>query len=207
MKAVVFDVDGVLVDSRDANVALIQKLMTESGYTKPSRAAIIACYHLPLWQTLEKLTGSKDQKEIKRIWAMAHDPSLHDIHLFKFPGRLKQNLKSLHDEYKLAVVTGRIKLGLEQIFAATDIGSLFDAVVTFEDYKNPKPHPEPLLIAARLLGIKPSEAIYVGDSPGDVTSARAAGMKSIRLCRENDTSADICIINIEGLVGAVKNLA
>jgi pyrophosphatase PpaX len=195
LRAVVFDVDGVLVDSREANIKLLQTLMQQAGYKKPASEEILACYHLPLWQTLEKLTGSQDQQEISRIWHLAHDPNLHHV------------LSDLSDKYRLGVVTGRIKLGLEEIFAASDIGHFFDAIVTFEDYKHPKPHPEPLLLAAKLLEVSPKEAIYVGDSSSDVASARAAGMKSIHICDDDDKIADTCVRGVDGLLEAVGQLA
>jgi pyrophosphatase PpaX len=207
LRAVVFDVDGVLVDSREANIKLLQTLMQQAGYKKPASEEILACYHLPLWQTLEKLTGSQDQQEISRIWHLAHDPNLHHVHLIKFPKDLKRTLSDLSDKYRLGVVTGRIKLGLEEIFAASDIGHFFDAIVTFEDYKHPKPHPEPLLLAAKLLEVSPKEAIYVGDSSSDVASARAAGMKSIHICDDDDKIADTCVRGVDGLLEAVGQLA
>lgn len=48
IKAIIFDVDGVLVDSREANVAFYQSLLQKAGYPKPSPEAIQACFHLPL---------------------------------------------------------------------------------------------------------------------------------------------------------------
>jgi pyrophosphatase PpaX len=206
IKAVVFDVDGVLVDSTDSNVALYEILLVKAGYKKPSREEIIACFHMPLWQSLEILTKSTDQREIKRVSDMVYDPDIHTSDLLKFPANLEKILLELHKYYKLAVVTSRIKLGMEHIFDVRDIEHLFDEVVVFEDYKNPKPHPEPLLLAAKRLNVKPSEAIYIGDSHTDIEAAKSAGMKSIHLAPEKNIDADVGITSFGGIVDAVKQL-
>jgi phosphoglycolate phosphatase-like HAD superfamily hydrolase len=78
LKVVIFDVDGVLVDSREANVALYQAILHKAGYNNVSRQAILECFHMPLWQSIEKLTGSQDQEEIRKIWESAHDPAIRD---------------------------------------------------------------------------------------------------------------------------------
>jgi len=195
IKAVIFDVDGVLVDSRDANVAFFQKLLAKAGYPDVSKEAVLDCFHLPMWQTIEKLTGETDQNEIQRIFDIAHDSSLRDSSLLKFPDKLEELLENLHKKYKLAIVTSRIKVGVDDIFSARAIEHLFDVVVSFEDYDNPKPHPEPLIVALERLGIGADVAVYVGDSASDIEAAKAAGMRSIFFSLSNTHPDATHIIN------------
>src|SRR5688500_10055182 len=132
IKAILFDVDGVLVDSRNANVALIQLLLKKTGYPPASREDILACFHLTLWHSLEKLTGSTDHDKIKRIWELARDPTVRaerGSDLFVFPDTLESTLEELHRTYKLGIVTSRIKVGLEEIFSIRAIKQFFDVVV------------------------------------------------------------------------------
>jgi HAD superfamily hydrolase (TIGR01509 family) len=158
---------------------------------------------------LEKVTGITDQNEIKRIWEMAKDPNIRagrdDV--FKFPEKLEATLTELHKKYKLAVVTSRIQAGVDEIFKLREIKQFFDVVVKFEDYKNPKPHPEPLQIAITKLGIEPNEAIYVGDSHTDIEAAQAAGTKSIHLASEKHNDADIGIDHFDKLVEAIAKIS
>ncbi|MFO0971379.1 MAG: HAD family hydrolase [Candidatus Saccharimonadales bacterium] len=179
LKAVIFDVDGVLVDSRNSNVAFFQKLLAKAGYPNITREQVLDCFHLPMRQTIAKLTGTDDEQEIQRIFKLGHDSSLRDSSLFEFHDRLEGILEELHEKYRLAIVTSRIRVGVDDIFSAKEIEHLFDVVVSFEDYKNPKPHPEPLELAIERLGVKADEAVYVGDSASDIEAAKAAGMKSI----------------------------
>ncbi len=209
LKAIIFDVDGVLVDSREANIAMFQALFKKAGYPAPSRKAILECFHLTLWQSLENLTGSKDQTEIKRIWNLAHDQALRrqrSLDLFKFPKKLEDTLENLHKQYKLAIVTSRIKAGIDDLFDARQMQHLFDVVVTYEDYKNPKPHPEPLRAALKKLGLSSAEAIYIGDSSSDIEAAKAAGMRSIHLATQKHPDADVGITEFHELLKVIESL-
>ncbi len=206
LKAVIFDVDGVLVDSKNANVAFFQALFSKAGYKDISTEDIQACFHLPLWQSLEKLVGSDDQHEIKRIFEMAYDPSLRGRELLEFPEKLEVLLEELHRKYKLGIVTSRIKVGVDDIFKVKEIRHLFDAVVTFEDYANPKPHPEPLQVALQRLDVAPSEAVYIGDSPSDIDAAKAAGMRSVFLSSSDHEHATAKVAAFYQLTEAIEKL-
>jgi len=206
LKAIIFDVDGVLVDSKNANVAFFQTLLKKAGYTAISREEVASYFHLPMWQVIEKLINSTDQEEIRRIWEMGHDASLRDNSLLEFPDQLENVLEKLHKEYKLAIVTSRIKAGMEALFGSREIRHLFDVVVTFEDYTNPKPHPEPLDTALKKLGVNSSEAIYIGDSPTDIEAAKAVGMRSIFLSHENHPNAVATIKEFKELLNALEKL-
>ncbi len=206
VKAVLFDVDGVLVDSREANIAVYEKLLQLAGYPIPSRAAILGCFHLPLWQSIEVLTGITDQTEVKRIWDLVHDPSLRSPELYMFPDGLDEVLAALHTKYQLGVVTSRVKVGMDDVFVAKDMRHLFDVVVTVEDCQNPKPHPEPLQLALKQLGHTPDVAIYIGDSHTDIQAAHAAQMRSIHLSTQPHKLATASITDFGQIVEAIERL-
>lgn len=206
IKAIIFDVDGVLVDSKNANVAFFQNILRQAGYVPNSRKEILECFHLPLWQALEKLTGSNNPNEIRRIWDMAEDPKIRQPKLLIYPESLEYVLELLNKKYRLAIVTSRIKVGIDEIFGSREIKHLFSAVVTFEDYEHPKPHPEPLLVALAKLDLSAEEAIYVGDSMVDIEAAQAAGMKSIYLTKSPSYGASINIGQFDEIPGAVDKL-
>lgn len=206
LKVIIFDVDGVLVDTKEANIDLYQTLLRMSGYPVPSREAVLKCFHLSLWHSIEKLIGTKDPEKIKPIWDLGHDPSVRNYQLFEFPEKVESILEKLHKKYKLAIVTSRIRIGIDDVFRAKDIKHLFDVVVTFEDYKNPKPHPEPLLVALEKLGVNADEAIYIGDSDSDIVAAKAAGMRSIHLAITNHEDATAGVRELKELENAIAKL-
>jgi len=207
LRAVIFDIDGVLVDSREANVDLYQKLLTKAGYPAPTREAILGRMHMPLWQSIEHLAGIEDQKEVERIWKMVDEPGVRDATLLEFPDTLLDTLEALHNKYRLAVVTSRVRAGTDEVLNTGRIGHLFDFAISFEDYKNPKPHPEPLLLALSRFGITADEAIYIGDSDSDIVAARAAGMRSIHLSRTPHPDATAVAKEFHELLSAVDSLA
>lgn len=199
IKAIIFDVDGVLIDSKEANIQLFTSLLEKAGYDRPTKKEILACFHLSLWHSLEKLLKTKDTKEIQRVWDLAIESTANTTHLFKFPKNLKSTLNKLHSEYRLAVVTSRVRTGLERVFDDLDIGQLFETYVTYGDYKHPKPNPEPLLVAMERLGLKPREAVYVGDSITDIEASRAAGMRIIHITNTRHKDADVSIGSLDEL--------
>lgn len=207
IRAIIFDVDGVLVDSTNANVALFQNVLKKADYPIPSRDEILACFHMPALQTIAKLTGSEDEEEVKKIWEFVKDGSTRQPELFEFPTELEKTLERFHKEYRLAIVTSRIKVGMEEVFSMKEIKHLFDVVVTFEDYKNPKPHPEPLLTALEKLHLSPNEAIYIGDSLTDIEASKAAGVKSIFLTIKPHEDATINIRKFKELPVAVAKIS
>lgn len=206
IEAVIFDVDGVLVESKEANIFMFQAVLAKAGYPTPTRKEILDCFHLPLRQSLERLTGSSDPEEIQRIWDSAHDPSVRPPHLYQFPDEIDDVLRRLNKSYRLGIVTSRSRGGMESVFMAHPIQHFFDVVVVFEDYNNPKPHPEPLLLAAKQLRVHPEAIAYVGDSTSDVEAAKAAGMKSIHLSPSKHQDADAGINSVVEIIEVLHEL-
>lgn len=208
LKAILFDVDGVIIDSEMANAEFYAALLERAGYPRPTSAEINQCFHLPMLQSIQKLTGSADAKEIDRVWRLGHDEvqMLYPSQLLKFPKSLERVLAALQKNYRLAIVTSRIKEGLRPL-RDKGISKYFDVAVTFEDYENPKPHPEPLEVAIRKLGVQPGEAVYIGDSHVDIEAARAAGMWSIHLAPEKHRDATVGIISFAEIPQAVARIA
>ncbi len=78
----------------------------------------------------------------------------------------------------------------------------FQAIVTRDDVVQPKPHPEPYLTAARLLGVAPSNCLAIEDSHSGVRAAHAAGMQTIMvpdLVQPSDEIAELCAAVMESL--------
>lgn len=184
IKAILFDVDGVLIDSRETVEKFRKKLFKAAGHADIDEKHIIEGFHLPLKAVVSNALGSKgvkDQKEIDRVYDLSFDAALREGQEFKFPQQLEPILKRLHEQFKLGIITSRIKLGLDEVFEARPMQEYFDVFITLDDVKNHKPHPEPLEKAIQKLGIKPEEAVYIGDSETDILAAHAIGMPSIHL--------------------------
>jgi pyrophosphatase PpaX len=86
--------------------------------------------------------------------------------------RLKQHGK------RLGLVTSKVRSGAIRGLRVANLESSFDVIVGADEVKNPKPHPEPVLIALDLLKARPEETVFIGDARYDIVCGHAAGVKT-----------------------------
>lgn len=207
IKAVIFDIDGVLLDSFEANLKFYQSLMVYSGYRPPTRKEYPAIFHLTMWDAIKKLTGLSAEADIKKIWEMGKNREVvYPLELLKTPDKAEEVIDFLSKKYLLGIVTSRIKESIYQIPKLAEIKKYFQVTISYEDTVNHKPHPESLLLVAKKLEIKPAEAVYIGDVENDLKAARAAGMKVIIYSKNKFTEADSCTSLFEKLPELVDAL-
>ena len=204
IKAVIFDIDGVLADSLDANTKFFKDIMHAAGYKHPTRDVISKIFHMNRMDTIKFLSNTDSEDEIQRILQIA-DEIQYPIRLLRMYPGAKKVVKELSLSYKLAVVTSRMRKTTKDYFNFSSLGKYFDVVVTYENSKKHKPHPEPLLIAAKKLKVKPSEAVYIGDQNSDVQAAKAAEMKVI-IYRNKLPNADCLIKSFDEIFRALPRL-
>ena len=179
IKAVLFDIDGVLLDSFAANLQFFQDLLTKAGYEPPSAEDYKPLFHLTMKDAIQTMTKASTQ-EVDRVWHMGKNREVqYRIDLLQMPTDAPATIKELHKTYKLGIVTSRVTTTVYEAQAMLELQKLFEVTVTYENTELHKPHPEPILHALKLLGIKPHEAVYIGDVHNDVAAARAAGTKVI----------------------------
>ncbi len=206
VKIIIFDVDGVLVDSRDANIAIFQSAFEKLGLSKPSRKDILACLHLDLMSTLTRLTKSTDSSVIDDLSDLIMSRKMRRSDLFIFPDKLRETLIKLHKTYILAIVTNRYKDDLNEVLDTAEIRPFFDLLVPRGSYKKAKPNPEGLLRVLDILQIDASSAVYVGDTYVDIEAAHAAGLKSINLGPTRLSDADLNIASFTDIPLAISKL-
>jgi len=207
-KVILFDVDGVLIYSFDANFEFFRRLFTKAGYTPPTREAYVHMYQMTMLGVIQTVTGASDQKEIDRLMNMGKQrDSLYPYDLIKTPESLFSVIETLHHTYTLGIVTSRIKGGVFQLPQLAPFEKYFDCVVSFEDTEQHKPHPDPLLFAINKLNVLPDEIIYVGDQQADFLAARAAGTKILMVTKESFPDADASIDLFEKIPNAIAKVA
>lgn len=205
IKAVIFDVDGVLLDSFNSNYDFYLSVMKEAGYGGFTKEKYVLFNHLTLREAMSKLSCVNDYDEVERIYniglKLLSSPD-NDIKMFDGASRV---IKTLKKNYSLGIVSSRIK---SIIFEGElkDFKDFFSVAVGYEDTSLHKPHPEPLLLAAKKLGVEPNECVYVGDAITDVQAAVAAGMKIIFFGKEKPRNAVFSAKNFDELYKVIKKL-
>ena len=177
-RVVLFDLDGTVIDSAGIILASMRHATREVlGREIPDGALMAAVGGPGLEAQMLELGGEGRVEELVRVYR-AHNEPLHD-RIELFPG-IDDLLLRLKDEGRqLGLVSAKRRATVELAFAATAIGHLFDVVVGGDEGANQKPAPDLLLIALERLGASAAQAVYVGDSPFDMTAARAGGLFAI----------------------------
>ncbi len=178
IKAVLFDVDGVLIDSFRANY-LFYKAIAKDANINVSRKEYEKHFGRSLMDSINIFFPKENKaKKLKRWKRYAN--SYHKFHKYvRLNPNAKRILSYLKGNYKIGIVTSRVNC---DVLRERGIDfKMFDVIIMAKDFKKSKSHPEALLKAVKKLKIKPNEAIYIGDMKEDVGAARNAGMKSIIL--------------------------
>ncbi len=176
IKAVLFDVDGVLVDSLTANRKFVNDLLKEQGKKELNEKEFFAIRFMTIKQVIETFCPELKEKEINRIrkkWSYEYKNYLK---LTVLNNGAKEILKELKEKVKLGIITNRSKTS---VLMHHKIINFFDSIITSSDVKNPKPSPEGILKALKELKIKPEEAIFIGDAETDIKAGNSAGVKTL----------------------------
>jgi beta-phosphoglucomutase len=176
-EAILFDFDGVLVDSEPLHFASWRETLAPLGIILDWETYLSRCRGISGRELLEVLSALHDppldvnlllevypeKKKRFRQLILEDDPMAEEVHAL---------LRSL-GEYRLALVSSNWRVEIEPVLAASGARRYFNAVVCREDVPRPKPAPDPYRKAADLLSI--SRALVVEDSAIGIASGKAAG--------------------------------
>jgi HAD superfamily hydrolase (TIGR01549 family) len=151
------------------------------------------------------LTGAPEAEAANLVEA-AYASLPYPSHLLKLGEGAKEVVKKLWRTYLLGIATSRRSRGIDVFFEFSKMKKYFGAAVGYEDVERLKPHPDPLLLAAKRLGIEPANAVYVGDAATDMEAANAAGMYAIAYGHRRHPGAHQQVSTFFHLPEAVKRL-
>ncbi|MDP4011278.1 MAG: HAD-IA family hydrolase [Candidatus Roizmanbacteria bacterium] len=176
MKAILFDVDGTLLDTTEYIYKAFEYSLKK--HHKPlKREYIGTIMGKPLEECYRILTSIDD---VSKLAQSHNDFQKQNPHLsVLFPNTLKVLRSLKKSNYHIAAVTTRKKNTAIETLQQSGLLPYLDFVVTIDDVVHPKPHPESIQRALDYFGVSPKEAIMVGDSPVDVMAGKNAGTKTI----------------------------
>ncbi|MDR1183312.1 MAG: HAD-IA family hydrolase [Coriobacteriales bacterium] len=176
-KAILFDLDGTLLDTKELILASFRYATREVLGEQLPDEVILPYIGIPLIYQMQAIAAEHADRllEVYR----EHNARTHDELIRYFEGT-REMLNELSAEgRRLAVVTSKRNESALHGLAHFDLLEYFEFVIGSDDTAVHKPEPEPLLLAAKRLGLAPDTCIYVGDSPFDMQAARAAGILAV----------------------------
>lgn len=180
-RAVIYDHDGTLIDSLDLVVAATNGVLADLGVPALPRDEVIAGMVHPTGRRMGLIVGEEDSEAQARLATAFYDRAftLGTDHARVYPGIADLVVALAAAGLSQGVVTNNQGRLARRILAHLGLSHAIAVVVGEEDMPAPKPDPRGLVACARRLGVEPAEAIYVGDTVGDLDTARAAGMPCI----------------------------
>lgn len=175
--AVIFDLDGTLIDSTDAIVRSFNHMFDTLGEPRASREAIVGSIGHPLEEQLTFLT-SLDVRTCVEVYREHYEQTAQE-NTTLLPGT-REILEALDERgVRVGFATSKKREAAEMLLAHLGVLEYFAARVGPYEVTHTKPHPEPIQKAMALLGSEPHATAYVGDMHFDILASRAAGVYTV----------------------------
>lgn len=180
LKLVIFDWDGTVMDSVMKIVDSMQCAAEREGLNVPSEQAVKDIIGLSLAPALKQLFGELTQQQVDDMAQFYKEAYLA---LDKNPSPLFNGIVDVFESLrerniKIAVATGKSRVGLDRLIKQTGLGHFFCDSMTADEAES-KPHPQMIDEIVNRQGVDKSQIVMVGDSLLDLTMASNAGVRSV----------------------------
>lgn len=178
IETVLFDLDGTIIDTNELIISSFLHVFEAQAPGPLTREQIIPHMGTTLEQQLQTFSGGvEDVNSLVKAYRSFN--SLHHDEMVKPFPHVNEVVERLHRHgLTLGIVTTKIRPSTMMTLEKFDLERFMSTVVTVNDVEHPKPHPEPVLTAVERLGANPATTLMIGDSPVDIQSAKAAGVKA-----------------------------
>ena len=193
IKLIIFDLDGVLVEAKNIHFEALNEALAEinSGYKINWTEHLNRYDGLKTFQKLDLLTKEKGLPiEVhKQIWEKKQQLTVNKLSSLKIDERLSDLMKTLSNSgYKLAVCSNSIRKTVLTVLAKLGIIEYMDLIISNEDVKNSKPHPEMYWKAISKMSMLPEETLIVEDSPYGLLAASRSKSYILRVKNPSEVS-------------------
>jgi len=185
--AVIFDLDGTVLDNEDEYGIAFKKMLSRLGKKTDSEFPHTQGIGMEEnWKKLIPKYKIKTKKSIKQL-----SKETQEIYL-KMLSRvtLKEGVRSFIENIKdsgilVALATSNTWPTVEKVFDALDLEDTFEIMTTGEEVEFKKPNPETFLLTAQKLGVDPGNCLAIEDTEAGIKAAKAAGMKVVAIARDS----------------------
>lgn len=209
MKAVLFDLDGTLLDTAPDLAAAANAMLAEERLARLPITTVRQFIGSGLSKLVERCLAvsgiSNDEKRLARAVQSfeRHYERLNGTAAEPFPGVLEALERLRAARLRLACVTNKAAAFTLPLLEKSGLAHFFDAVVTADHVGRRKPDPEPFRYASGILGIVPEECLVIGDSANDAEGARAAGCRVLLVSYGYSEGRDVRTLDCDGVVATL----
>lgn len=201
IKAVIWDLDGTLINSVDHHWEAWREVMAEERITLTFED-FVADFGKRNDEILRgRIDPQMSDAEAARIALSKEEKYRHFIRtkgLVLLPGAQEWLVRLKAEGWRQALGTSAPRGNIDAVFDVLDIEKFFDAVMSSEQVKAGKPEPDVFLAAASAMNVAPENCIVVEDAPAGTEAARRAGMKSLGVLTTHDKlTADWMVTSLD----------
>jgi HAD superfamily hydrolase (TIGR01509 family) len=202
---VIYDCDGVLFDSLEANRTLYNHIATSTGRGTLTEEELRYCHMNTVGDSIHCLFPDDAQKEAEAVRFLKEKVDFKDyIPFLKMEPYLLETLATLRQQGLRTAISTNRTTSMPHIMERFKLSPCFDMVVTALDVKRPKPHRESVDRILQSLNLKPEETLYVGDSEVDLKTAQSAGVTFVAYKNES-ISTGLYIDDHRSILTIVRN--
>jgi HAD superfamily hydrolase (TIGR01509 family) len=214
LRAVIFDLDGVLADSEPWWNEIDAKLLAEHGVTyhgEYHRHVLGLSYRLAV-EFYKKAFGLSAPTEelMRRRGEIAAEFFANRVGLFPSTRAVLKELRQMH--LHLAVATSSVSASARPFLDRHQLTRFFDVIVTGDEIERGKPHPDIYLSAAEKLGVPAAECLVIEDALSGIAAAKAANMRVAAIpdtrfvdARDYDKQADYLLRDLSEIPALVRS--
>jgi phosphoglycolate phosphatase len=204
ISTIIFDCDGVMFDSRQANENFYNSILAHFGLPPMTPDNIDFVHMHTAVESVNHIFGDNPNRAKAQEYRLKMDYTPFIKDMIMEPG-LMELLDLLKPRYGLAVATNRSNT-IGKVLEVNGLSRYFDIVVSSLDVRNPKPHPESILKILDFFQLAPDQSVYLGDSAIDCETAKAAGV-AFAAYKNKELAADYYVDRLMDLAEKVLGIS
>lgn len=192
MKAVIFDMDGVIIDSEPLHFEVEAKLLEELGgvFDLDYHNSLVGTNDRLMWSIFKEKFNLKPDLDL--IIEMKKERFLAEIDRIPLVKGFDKLISSLYQEgYLLGLASSNNRTSINKIINVFNLDKYLDFSISGDEVSRGKPDPEIFLKGAQLIGVAPEECLVIEDAKNGVEAAKTAGMKCIGYRNPNSGDQDL----------------
>lgn len=213
MKGIIFDMDGVIIDSEPLHFKLEKELLEELGgkISPKEHESFVGTTDYDMWSTFKDKFNLKPS--VEEMIDMKKERFMKNIDEIKLMDNCLNFMKELYKEgYSLGLASSNNKKAVHSVVQKFQLHKYLNVIISGEEVSKGKPNPEIFLTVANKMNIKPQNCLVIEDAENGVLAAKKAGMKCIGFQnkgsgKQNLSKADLIVKNFNELtIDTIKNL-